>query len=221
MAADVTSFLGLRQEPSSNSEILITKDLLGGLSKISNSESDLGLKHFMVQQNEQRVRCKSPNTPLSSISASENSENKRNHPQETNPDADFQDLNYPPCSATSPPQQTHQINHFLEETCLDLKLQSSNHYQSVCTLDKVKSALQRAEKQNLEKKRPYSSPSPSPGPLNSSSSSSGPGMFAAGCPGCLLYVITLKTNPRCPRCNATVPSPVAVKKAKIDLNSSF
>ncbi|KAJ0080819.1 hypothetical protein Patl1_11672 [Pistacia atlantica] len=216
MAADVTSFLRLRQEPSSNSEILITKDLLGGLSNISNSESDLGLK-----QNEQRVRCKSPNTPLSSISASENSENKKNHPQETNPDADFQDLNYPPSSATSPPQQTHQINHFLEETCLDLKLQSSNPYQSVCTLDKVKSALQRAEKQNLEKKRPYSSPSPSPGPLISSSSSSGPGMFAAGCPGCLLYVITLKTNPRCPRCNATVPSPVAVKKAKIDLNSSF
>ncbi|XP_044495173.1 uncharacterized protein DDB_G0271670-like isoform X2 [Mangifera indica] len=211
MAAEVTSFLRLKQERSSNSEILITKDLLAGLSKVSDSESNLDSK----QHGERAVRCNSPNTPLSSISASEDSENKKNDRHETKPEADFQDL-----------------NHFLEETCLDLKLQSSTRYQSVCTLDKVKSALQRAQKQALERKRPPSSSSssfsPSSGPLilsasssfSSSSSSSGPGMFAAGCPGCLFYVITLKANPRCPHCNATVPSPVAVKKVKLDLNSS-
>ncbi|XP_044508408.1 uncharacterized protein LOC123227518 isoform X2 [Mangifera indica] len=209
MAADVSYFLSLRQESNSNSEILITKDLLGGLSKVSNSESDLGSKY-----GEERARCKSPNTPLSSISASENSDNRKNLPPETNPDADFQDLNYPP------PQQPPQINHFLEETCLDLKLQSSSsHYQSVCTLDKVKSALQRAQKRTLEKKQASYSPGP-PSVSSSSSSSSGPGMFAAGCPGCLLYVVTLKANPKCPRCNTTVPFQAA-KKAKIDLNSSF
>uniref|UniRef100_B9NB04 GIR1-like zinc ribbon domain-containing protein n=1 Tax=Populus trichocarpa TaxID=3694 RepID=B9NB04_POPTR len=47
------------------------------------------------------------------------------------------------------------------------------------------------------------------------------GVFAAACPGCLLYVITLKTNPKCPSCNFTVPSPLVTKKPRIDLNASL
>lgn len=106
----------------------------------------------------------------------------------------FQDLNHPP---------------EMIEKSLELKLESSctsSEYQSVCTLEKVKNALQRdAEKK--KKKR---------------SSSTGTGMmFAAGCPVCLLYVITLKTNPICPRCNSTVVSSSLLrKKPKLDLNAS-
>jgi hypothetical protein len=38
----------------------------------------------------------------------------------------------------------------------------------------------------------------------------------------LLYVITLKTNPKCPTCNfSTVPSPLVTKKHRIDLNASL
>ncbi|KAJ4702814.1 Filamentous hemagglutinin transporter [Melia azedarach] len=181
MAADVSS------------ENLITQDLLGGLSQLQEKEK---LSH---------ERCSSPNSPLSSIS----SENKQN------PDGDFHEdlqlnlnlnLNHSPCSSTPP-----KINLLCEETCLDLKLPSRSNYQSVCTLDKVKSALQRAEKLETSKKR--SSPVPLPVPSSS-------GMFAAACPGCLLYVITLKTNPKCPRCNSIVPSPLLAKKARIDLNAS-
>lgn len=147
-------------------------------------------------------RCSSPNSPLSSSLSSD-------HLRQTNPAADFEalNLNYPPSSSSS--SAAAQINLF-EEAYLDLKLQSSssssNHnYQSVCTLDKVKSALQRAERETTKKRQ---------------SPSSSSAMFAAACPGCLLYVITLKTNPKCPRCNSTVPSPLLVKKARIDLNAS-
>ncbi|KAH9747528.1 hypothetical protein WN944_011892 [Citrus x changshan-huyou] len=180
------------------SEILITKDFLGGLS--NNTESDLNSK----TEHASHERCSSPNSPLSSSLSSD-------HQTQTNPAADFEalNLNYPPPSSSSS-SAAAQMNLF-EEACLDLKLQSSSsssshNYQSVCTLDKVKSALQRAEKET-EKKR--------------QSPSSSSAMFAAACPGCLLYVITLKTNPKCPRCNSTVPSPLVVKKARIDLNASF
>ncbi|KAJ6752332.1 hypothetical protein OIU85_002734 [Salix viminalis] len=47
------------------------------------------------------------------------------------------------------------------------------------------------------------------------------GVFAAACPGCLQYVITLKTNPKCPSCNFTVPSPLVTQKPRIDINASL
>lgn len=68
MAADVSYFLSLRQESNSNSEILITKDLLGGLSKISNSESDLGSKVGLF------VRLYSPFRWVESVNMMRNSE---------------------------------------------------------------------------------------------------------------------------------------------------
>lgn len=142
------------------------------------------------------------------------------------------DLNFPPSSSKVP------LNLF-DETNLDLKLVSSslpsNTYQSVCTLDKVKSALERAEKEpfrkrvSLLKSSSFSSPSAS---YSSSSSSireiqeeecddkllSSP--MAAGCPGCLSYVLIMKNNPKCPRCNSVVPFPL-MKKPRIDLNISI
>ncbi|KAL5187030.1 putative mannitol dehydrogenase [Glycine soja] len=52
----------------------------------------------------------------------------------------------------------HSTRHFFDETSLDLKsvssiLPSSNNYQSVCTHNKVKSALERAEKEPIVRKR--------------------------------------------------------------------
>ncbi|MBA0779242.1 hypothetical protein Gotri_003512 [Gossypium trilobum] len=178
MTAQVSSSLvrvlsgHMEEQHAGNSDILITKDLLGNLSNAK------------------------PTTPKAI-------------------DLEFklQDLNFPP------------INLFDEmtTTSLDLKLQSCSTpspYQSVCTLDKVKHALERAEKGGNMKKR-SSSPPPPPSSPPATSSSSTPRMFAAACPGCLLYVIASNTNPRCPRCNSFVPSSLPMKKPRIDLNASF
>lgn len=137
----------------------------------------------------------------------------------------LQDLNFP----LAPKQPLC----FFDDTSLDLKLvQSSSSppsskYQSVCTLDKVKSALERAEKETIRKRSISMSQSSSPS--NSSSSiketdhveeKSSPS-FAAGCPSCLLYVLISKSNPKCPGCNMIVPSPMPLKKPRIDLNISI
>ncbi|XVF25329.1 hypothetical protein REPUB_Repub13aG0204000 [Reevesia pubescens] len=186
-----------------NSDILITKDLLGSLSKAATAtkEIDLEFKTGKVQSQ----RCSSsPKSPLSaSATSSPDGKNKNELPNSIK-DSKLQDLNFPP------------INFFEDMTSLDLKLQSSTPscYQSVCTLDKVKYALARAEKETMKKRSSSSLPA-------ATSSSSTPAMFAAACPGCFLYVIASKTNPRCPRCNSFVPSSLAVKKPRIDLNASF
>ncbi|CAK7357437.1 unnamed protein product [Dovyalis caffra] len=204
---------------TSNSEILTTKDLLGGFSKVGNKDLDLELqitKSWDVPVDSKSSgkvylqRCNSVSSPLPSLN------NKKHRKQRTTQESEFQDSKSPPLK-------------FLEESCLELKLVPSiNHCQSVCTLDKVKSALQRAEKETMTKKRsPPPPPTPTP-PANdvkedeiSTTSSSSIGVFAAACPGCLLYVIALKTNPKCPSCNSTVPSPSAIKKPRIDLNASL
>ncbi|GAV66141.1 hypothetical protein CFOL_v3_09651 [Cephalotus follicularis] len=198
-----------------NSEILTTRDLLGSLSQPSSSNKELDLD--LLSGKVYTERCNSPNSPLvpsSSTATSISSLDKKDMRQtktRTSPDSEIQGLSH--IYNSTPP-----LNLFLEETCsLELKLESSScSYQSVCTLDKVKFALQRAEKDTM-KKRSSSSP---PTPITSSSISS-TGMFAAGCPGCLFYVIIDKANPRCPRCNAIVTSPLVLKKPRIDLNASF
>ncbi|KAK6154537.1 hypothetical protein DH2020_008785 [Rehmannia glutinosa] len=122
------------------------------------------------------------------------------------------------------------------EKRLDLKLvsplsasPSSSNYQSVCTLDKVKSALERAEKESVRKRSISMSKSSSPRSTSSSSVKDGDldedegstASIAAGCPSCLLYVLISRGNPKCPRCNSNVPLPVAAKKPRIDLNISI
>ncbi|XWS19964.1 hypothetical protein CRYUN_Cryun31cG0060900 [Craigia yunnanensis] len=216
MAAEVSSSLvrvlsgHIEEQPqihAGNSDILITKDLLGSLSKAAaTKEIDLEFKPGKVQTQ----KCSSPKSPLSA-SASNSSADGKNKNQLPNSiqDSKFQDLNFPP------------INFFEDMTSLDLKLQplTPSRYQSVCTLDKVKYALERAEKETM-KKRSSSPPAPESASFLATSSPT-PGMFAAACPGCLLYVIASKTNPRCPRCNSIVPSALSVKKPRIDLNASF
>ncbi|XP_072957316.1 uncharacterized protein [Typha angustifolia] len=124
-----------------------------------------------------------------------------------------------------------------------------SYYQSVCTIEKVKSALARVERESQSKQAERSegslSPSPSPSPSPSSSSvtcsstkrrgsqdgvemgdacDSCGSLMAAACPSCLLYVLIPKENPRCPRCDSHVPTLVLKKKKKkqprIDLNAT-
>uniref|UniRef100_A0A6N2LEC5 Uncharacterized protein n=1 Tax=Salix viminalis TaxID=40686 RepID=A0A6N2LEC5_SALVM len=182
-----------------NSEILITKDLLGGFSKVSNKDLDLDLqvtKTWDVPVNLKvcSQRCNSVSSPSPSLN------NTKHHKQRTTQESEVQDSKFPPLK-------------FLKESCLELKLVPSSHCENVCTLDKVKSALQRAEKETMTtKKRSPPPPPPTPTP---------PTLFAAACPGCLQYVITSKTNPKCLSCNFTVPSPLVTKKPRIDLNASL
>ncbi|XP_057955119.1 uncharacterized protein LOC131149070 [Malania oleifera] len=216
MAADVSSVLrilrGHMEEPvendsgNANSQVLITRDLLGDWSS---KDLDLDFK-------------------------------RADHSRETRK---LQDLNFPPSYSSSPLGVS-------DEGSLDLRLFPfpSRHCQSVCTLEKVKSALDRAEREGAGQKRSSSSESPAKAPqLQPSSSSyssikeeeddvddandnddddedekrSSSSSFAAACPGCLLYVLTWESNPRCPRCQSIVPSPGALKKPRIDLNAPF
>ncbi|KAJ6950631.1 hypothetical protein NC651_004343 [Populus alba x Populus x berolinensis] len=131
---------------SSNSEILITKDLPGGFSKVSNKDLNLELQF-----------TKTWDVPLNLKSAG------KVYSQRCN--------SFPPLR-------------FLEESCLELKLVPSSHCESVCTLDEVRSALQRAERETMTKKR---SPPPTP-PASDikedeiSTTFSSTGIFAAACP---------------------------------------
>ncbi|XP_039131464.1 uncharacterized protein LOC120267853 [Dioscorea cayenensis subsp. rotundata] len=147
------------------------------------------------------------------------------------------DLNLPP-----PPAAAIGTQAITEDSAaLDLRLVSPSssaapEYQSVCTLEKVKSALERAEREARGRRRMSDgSPSPSSSTTSSSAkrraaeaeeeegldgwdSSAETGMMAAGCPGCLLYVLISRRNPRCPRCDSHVPITAIPKKLKIDLN---
>ena len=130
-----------------------------------------------------------------------------------------QDLNFPP----SPSKRT--LNLF-NETSLGLNLTSSTNYASVCTLDKVKSALERADKELIKKRSTvWKSPS-SPSAAKeiqeeeAAESRKSAAPMAVGCPGCLSYVLVTKNNPRCPRCNSVVPL-ASMKKPRIDLNISI
>ncbi|GMI77813.1 hypothetical protein HRI_001450600 [Hibiscus trionum] len=187
MTAQVSSSLEQPQNKihTGNSDILITKDLLANLSK---PKADLEFKAG------------------GKVEAQFSDGEGKNLLMNFLADSKLQDLNFPP----------HNLFDEMP-TSLDLKLQSCSTpslYQSVCTLDKVKYALERAEKGTV-KKRSSSPPSPSPPPTTT------PRMFAAACPGCLLYVIASNTNPRCPRCNSFVPSSLPMKKPRLDLNASF
>ncbi|WVZ87147.1 hypothetical protein U9M48_033834 [Paspalum notatum var. saurae] len=108
---------------------------------------------------------------------------------------------------------------------------------AVCTLDMVRSALERA----AAGRTPASPATSSTSCASTSSSSSSAGkrsrsspqpalplMRAAACPSCLTYVLIADEDPRCPRCSARVP-PLAGKpatadgsgkKPRIDLNAA-
>lgn len=236
MAADVSSIVrvmngGDATNESGKSTAPVTRDLLGGCES---KELDLDLK--VPCGWEKRLDLKSGKVYLqrfnSTNSSSSLTSDKNKNTTTESLTNNFQDLNFPPTPSK------HTLNLF-ENPALDLKLlipspnnNACSSYQSVCTLDKVKSALERAEKEThprVTKKRSGSTDSP-----RSSSSSSikldcdfdheeprSCGSFAAGCANCLLYVLISTSNPKCPRCNSNVPLPVGLKKPRIDLNISM
>ncbi|KAM3302731.1 hypothetical protein P3S67_017233 [Capsicum chacoense] len=205
---------------------LITRDLLGGCRSLDSKELDLDLQ--VPSGWEKRLDLKSGKVYLqrcnSSNSSSATLEQKQ---QKYQAFGKLQDLNFPPASK--------QPLNLFDEPNLDLKLlpsssssPSSSNYHSVCTLEKVKSALERAEKETTRKRSVSVSMSSSP-TSNSSSSIKDTEIdkenlcasFAAGCPSCLLYVLISKNDPKCPRCHTFVPLPVTMKKPRIDLNISI
>ncbi|KAB2601910.1 hypothetical protein D8674_002915 [Pyrus ussuriensis x Pyrus communis] len=253
MAADVSSLFRVLSGYSDDQHLsvgsdssgeestaLITRDLLGGSgsssSKLPNDSQELDLDLQVPNGWEKRLDLKSGKVYLQRCSAQNSHSNSDQKSQTNRTVPKMQDLNFPPSASSKIP-----LNLFDEtSTNLDLKLVSSSpppscNYQSLCTLDKVKSALERAEKEPIKRRSSSmlkSSMSSSP----TYSSSSSPiketqeedsdsedkqfaSPFAAGCPGCLSYVLTMRNNPKCPRCNSVVPLPT-VKKPRIDLNRS-
>ncbi|XP_075478431.1 uncharacterized protein LOC142519332 [Primulina tabacum] len=240
MAAEVSSLLRMingggntkESGPTGKSTSPITRDFLGGGCTLESKELDLDLQ--VPCGWEKRLDLKSGKVYLQRSNPS----NSPSSTSETKPKTDenftnYEDLNFPPMSK--------QTLNLFDDSTLDLKLvsslsgsPSSSNYQSVCTLDKVKSALERAEKESI-KKRSISMSKTSSTRSNSSSSikdsdldhhhhqeEKSSGSFAAGCPNCLLYVLISKSNPFCPRCNSYVPLPVSpAKKPRIDLNISI
>lgn len=272
MAADVSSLvrvlsgykddqhgtkMGNDSTAAEKSTALITRDLLGGSISSSSSSSssklvsdaqELDLDLQVPSGWEKRLDLKSGKVYLQRCNAT-NSSFEQNRHYQTNPTVPkLQDLNFPASPSKTP------LNLF-DDTSLELKLVShsspsppstSPNYQSVCTLDKVKSALERAEKEPsavaaaAAKRRSSSTTATTlwksaSSPSYSSSSSSmkeaqeeechdekmmHSSPFAAGCPGCLSYVLIMKNNPKCPRCNSVIPLPL-MKKPRIDLNMTI
>ncbi|KAE8691167.1 myb-related protein Zm1-like [Hibiscus syriacus] len=226
---------------------LITRDLLGvgGRDGGAGDGGTGGGSDLIIMKNDQleelnldvqvpngwekRLDLKSGKVYLQSCNSSNSSQSTDGTNHQINQTVPkLQDLNFPPSKPF--------INLF-DETNLELKLVSSSSttYQSVCTLDKVKFALERVEKQPIKKRSPSSSSSWKPSllsPLYSSSPIKGSrdaggdqerllaSPVVAGCPGCLSYVMIVKHKPRCPRCNTLVQLPFS-KKPRIDLNISI
>ncbi|KAK1645412.1 hypothetical protein QYE76_063217 [Lolium multiflorum] len=112
-------------------------------------------------------------------------------------------------------------------------------YHSVCTIEKVKTALERFERGKQGQHHQQLSGSPSSSSVTTSSVKRGAveqgdgcdspsaagGMVAAACPRCFLYVLISRSDPRCPRCDSHVPPPPSApthkKKPRIDLNVGF
>ncbi|OIV99036.1 hypothetical protein TanjilG_32295 [Lupinus angustifolius] len=202
------------------STALTTRDFLGGSSSIETKELDLDLQvpigwEKCLDLKSGKVSIQKCNSSGSSPFVSENKLNMN----QSGPKPDTLNI----LQSSSKP-----LNLF-DETSLDLKLFSSSmqsiNYQSVCTLDKVKSALERAEKEPKRKRPHWLKSSSSPSLIREIQDEesdekvlSSP--MAAGCPGCLSYVLIMKNNPKCPKCNSTVSLPM-MKKPRIDLNISI
>ncbi|CAF2115030.1 unnamed protein product [Brassica napus] len=212
-----------------SSVALMTRDLLGSAGCGGDDhalELDLDLK--VPNGWEKRLDLKSGKVYLQQCNSTSSSSHLRHSDQSNQTVPRFQDLNDPPVSSKPPARLLLSL---FDDTSLELKLvpsssppsssslslpSSSSSFQSVCTLDKVKSALERVGKDSSEmiKKRK----SPEDGVCDLIAEASSP--VAVGCPVCLSYVLVMKNNPKCPRCNSFVRL-ATMKKTKIDFNISI
>ncbi|XP_072963381.1 uncharacterized protein [Typha angustifolia] len=222
MAAEVSSVtrtLKRYAEDEKGKRELVTRDLLGGGAVVGNGELDLEIKvvrsgwerriDLMPAKNYQPLHDLNlpPPPPPPSACASAST-------------ADFNLLSAAPSRAS----------HSSSSPAV------SAYSSSVCTLDKVRSALERESRGARPAPRSDSSSSPSSSssaaaaakrlqsPPPRDSPISGGEMRAAACPTCLIYVLIAAVDPRCPRCDAQVPAlPVLTqphKKPRIDLNAA-
>ncbi|XP_056844768.1 uncharacterized protein LOC108839268 [Raphanus sativus] len=213
-----------------SSVALMTRVLLGTAGCGGGDDHSLELDLDLQVPNgwEKRLDLKSGKVYLQQCNSTSSSTHLRCSDQSNQTVPRFQDLNFPPVSNKSPARPLLSL---FDDTSLELKLvpsssspfssslslpSSSSSFQSVWTLDKVKSALERAGKDStgVIKKRKL----PEDGVCDLTAAVSCP--VAVGCPGCLSYVLVMKNNPKCPRCHSFVPLP-AMKKPKIDLNISI
>ncbi|KAL6201872.1 hypothetical protein ACLB2K_025584 [Fragaria x ananassa] len=236
---DDQQHLSMGSESSGDkSTALITRDLLGGgsssSSKLSNESQELDLDLQVPNGWEKLLDLKSGKVYLQRSNAVSISDHQ-SHSNPTVPMMQDLNLNFPPSPSSKTPLKLFDDM----STSLELKLVSSSsspppqqpsscNFQSLCTLDKVKSALERAEREPIKKRATSlwkSSLSSSPSYSSSLSSiketqeedSEFSSPFAAGCPGCLSYVLIMRNNPKCPRCSSVIPLPMS-KKSRIDLN---
>ncbi|KAJ8752527.1 hypothetical protein K2173_004815 [Erythroxylum novogranatense] len=241
MAADVSSLMRIlsgynddrtvvNESAGGKTTALNTMDLLGSSGdSASNQSQELDLDLQVPSGYEKRLDLKSGKVYLQRCNSSNSAPPSVDHRHQTNKTVPkLHDLNFPP----SPSKIT--LNLF-DDSNLELKLvspsssssSSSGNYQSVCTLDRVKSALERAEKEPIRKRSLLRNSSlvlpshcPSSSSIKEEENEENLSRVAAGCPGCLSYVLIMKHNPKCPRCNSVVPMPM-VKKPRIDLNISI
>ncbi|KAJ6803766.1 uncharacterized protein M6B38_189965 [Iris pallida] len=102
---------------------------------------------------------------------------------------------------------------------------STSFSSSVCTLEKVKYALERAK--TTDGSGPSSKRAPATEEDEKGTHGEDAKMMVGVCPRCMQYLLVPVAAPRCPRCGAHVPVPPYMnqqqqhgKKAKIDLNST-
>ncbi|XP_073001072.1 uncharacterized protein [Typha latifolia] len=213
--SSVTRTLKRYAEDEKGKRELVTRDLLGGGAVVGNGELDLEIKvvrsgwerrlDLMPAKNYQPLHDLNLPPPPPSASASAST-------------ADFNLLSAAPSRAS----------HSSSSPAV------SAYSSSVCTLDKVRSALERESRGARPAPRSDSPSSPSSSssaaakrlqspPPRDSPISRGE-MRAAACPTCLIYVLIAAVDPRCPRCDAQVPAlPVLTqphKKPRIDLNAA-
>ncbi|KAL8159701.1 hypothetical protein V2J09_001238 [Rumex salicifolius] len=241
MAADVSRQMKSDTKPGPGDPI--TRDFLGGCFGIESKELDLDL-HVPVGW-EKRLDLQKIQLNYGSLYMFNAEllylESGKVYIQRCKPPS--------PTAPSSSNTRTQTVNFHVEAGAapnLDLNLFSkmpsnplNNHenatYQSVCTLDKVKSALERAyykvspSPTTSSSKKRTSSPSNSDSSMISIAKNNGEdcdkdeygeiGMLVAGaCPSCLLYVLISKNNPKCPKCNSIISLHSPSKKPKIDLN---
>ncbi|KAJ4915956.1 Uncharacterized protein Rs2_01506 [Raphanus sativus] len=219
-----------------SSVALMTRDLLGSGSCRGGGDQSLEVDLDLQVPNgwEKRLDLKSGKVYMQQRNSTSSSHHHRRAEQSNQTFQRLQDLNFPSKSPARP------LLSLFDDTSLELKLvpsspssppassssssslygvsSTSSSFQSVCTLDKVKSALERAGRVSSGTLKKRKSPEEED-VCDQTASAAASCPVAVGCPGCLSYVLVMRNNPKCPRCHTVVALP-AVKRPKIDLNIS-
>ncbi|CAN6317374.1 unnamed protein product [Urochloa humidicola] len=228
MAAEAVGFMA-RGASGGRAAELVTRDFLGGCA-VTDDARDAASRHDAVPGKLSLPKHACPAAPrdlnLFPVAASTASK---------------------PCAVTTSPPPAPSPAAASSSACGG----ATATYHSVCTIEKVKTALERFERgkqqgHGSQHQQQHSGAGAGASPSSSSVTTSsvkrrggggveqgdacdspsggGGGMVAAACPRCFLYVLISRSDPRCPRCESHVPAPpapAATKKPRIDLNVGF